>query len=81
MNEKYDYLNNNLKNIHNLMRIIKDNPNTENRNKLWNYYIINKIDINRTAKDNKNIIINNGFGFNGFIVQIFSIFKDNINFF
>ena len=30
--------------------------------------------------ENRNNIINNGFGINGVIVQLFSIFKDNTDF-
>lgn len=44
------------------------------------FFIINKIDINRTAIENKNNIINNRLGVNGFIVQLFSIFKNNVDF-
>lgn len=39
MNEKYYSLNDNLKNIHNLMLTIKDNPNKENINKLYKLWI------------------------------------------
>jgi len=78
--ENFSYCNENLKNIHLLMKNIKSNPTEENKNILWKYCINKKIDIMETQIENKNIVIDNGFGESGFIIQLFGIFKANNNF-
>ena len=50
------------------------------KNILWKYCIDKKIDIARTEIENKNNDIDNGFGESGYIIQLFSIFKNKINF-
>lgn len=73
---KYPVINISLKEIHYLITEIKIYPVLEKRNKLWNYCINKKIDILETDNNDRSVVINNGFGLNGYIVQLFSIFKD-----
>lgn len=44
MQSIYNTLNDKLKKIHNLMNNIKNNPNIENRNHLWDFCVNNEID-------------------------------------
>ena len=44
------------------------------------YCIRNKIDIERTEINNSENIVQSGFGINGAVVQLFSIFKNDKNF-
>ena len=41
------------------------------------YFIKNKVDINATAKNNIENVIDSGFGKTGFIYNLFNIFKVN----
>ena len=56
---------------------LKDDRRNEIRNDIWKHFINNKIDIEQTEINNNNNIINNGFGMNGFICQLFSNFKNS----
>ena len=73
-------MNDNIKNIHKIMTKIKNNPIETGISELWSYCIQNKIDIERTEINNINNIAESGFGINGMIVQLFSIFKNNQHF-
>ena len=73
-------MNNYIQNIHPLLTNIKNNPNHDGINHLWEYCIRNKIDIERTEINNSENIVQNGFGINGAVVQLFSIFKNDKNF-
>lgn len=80
MSKNYLLLNFRLKEIHDIISEIKKKPILEKRNMFWKYCIDKKIDILETEINDSNIIINNDFGINGFIIQLFSIFK-NIEYF
>ena len=80
MNKIINKLNPIIYKIHNLIINIKKDFNRKNRDLLWKYFIDNKIDIFSTDINNKNSILENGYRVNGFIVQLFSIFKNNVNF-
>ena len=83
----YDYIQDNLtlmsetiKDIHGIKTNIKSEPNHEGINNWWLYSIKQKIDIERTEINNSDNIAQSGFGNNGAIVQLFSIFKNNEEF-
>ena len=83
----FDYINANLsimndkiKNIHVFFEDIKKEKSENALNKLWEYCIRNKIDIEKTEINNIDLTVESGFGLNGAIVQLFSIFKNDYNF-
>ena len=80
MNEHFKEMGDILQNIHNLMTQIKNNPCQVGIKELWEYCIQHKIDIERTEINNINIILESGFGIDGAIIQLFSIFKNNKHF-
>ena len=80
MNEHIKDMGNILQNIHNLITQI-NNPGQVGIKELWKYCIQNKIDIKRTEINNINNIVESGYGKNGTIVQLFSIFKYNKHFY
>ena len=65
MEENYSNLNENLKNIHKLMRDIKLNPIENNKNEFWENLVDKRIDIIKIEIQNKNNVIDNGFGDSG----------------
>lgn len=80
----YEFLINNIENqntylktFHDFIKSLKDDRKNEIRNDIWKYFINNKIDIEQTQINNNDNVINNGFGMNGFICQLFSIFKNS----
>ena len=77
INSNLDKLNNKIKEINDIMLKLFDKPDNQNRNILWKYCINNKIDINETSIDNKNLIVDKGYGREGYIIQLFSIFRNN----
>ena len=77
INANLDKFDNNIKSINEIMLKIFNKPDNQNRNLLWKFCINNKIDINETSIENKNIIIDKGFDRQGFIIQLFSIFRNN----
>ena len=81
MQDIYETLTDNLKHIYDLMKNIKMSPNIENPNHLWNFCVNSGIDFLRTELENRDNVINNGFGQSGYIVQFFSIFKENDSFY
>lgn len=62
------------------MAIIKDNPNINKKNLLWNYCIQEKIYINETGINNNSILINNGFGISGYILN-YLVFSNKMKIF
>ena len=62
------------------MKEIRYDPINNSINRLWDYCIKNKIDIERTEINNVNNIVESGFGSNDIIVQLFSIFKNEEDF-
>ena len=66
-----------LKTFLEFIKRLKDYRNNGIRNDIWKYFINNKFDIEQTEINDNNNIINNGFGMNGFICQLFSIFKNS----
>jgi len=80
----YEFMINNIENqntylkiFHNFIMMLKDDRKKEIRNDIWKYLINNKIDIEQTEINNNNNVINNGFGMNRFIRQLFTIFKNS----
>ena len=65
MEENYSNVNENLKNIHKLMRDIKLNPIENNKNEFWENLVDKRIDIIKIEIQNKNNVIDNGFGDSG----------------
>ena len=80
LEDNFILLNDQLKDIQKLMRILKNDPNEHNKSMIWNYFILKQIDISTTEIDNKNIIVETGFGISGYVVQLLKIFKNNTYF-
>ena len=80
IDERLKKFNLHIQNIHNLMKEIRYDPINNSINRLWDYCIKNKIDIERTEINNVNNIVESGFGSNDIIVQLFSIFKNEEDF-
>lgn len=59
------------------MRNIINKPSDYNRELIWDYFINMRIDVFSTEINDKNKIIDTGFGKSGFIIQLFQIFKNN----
>ena len=78
--ENYNKFNKILQCTHDFMKNIKNNPSEYNRKSIWDFFIKMQIDVFSTQINDKNKIIDTGFGKSGFIVQLFQIFKNNYYF-
>ena len=78
--DNYNNVNNLLKHTHNLMKNILNNPTDDNRKIIWDYFINMQIDKYSTAINDKNTVVETGFGKSGYIIQLFKIFKNNTYF-
>ena len=56
------------------MKNILNAPTEDNRNIIWDYFINMQIDLYSTAINNKNTVVEKGFGKSGNIIQLFKIF-------
>ena len=62
------------------MENILNNPIEDNRKIIWDYFIKIQIDIFSKTINDKNTVVETGFGKAGYIIQLFHIFKNNTDF-